>query len=263
MAPMKLGVIITAAGASRRFGGKDKLNADLGGRPLLHRTVDIFFKHDLPVHIVVAGPAEEDRFAEFQLRHGDKLGLLGVSLCRGGKEHRWQTVKAALGHIPDDCTHIAVHDAARVCAPRDLLDRVFEAARRHDAVVPAVAVADTLKRVSQEAIVDQEHDPLDAVLGGGASGVTLKSVVETVSRDLLVGAQTPQVFEAGLLNRAYLQDDLSSTDDAGLVERLGEPVVVVEGDPMNIKVTRPGDIRLAMAILGLRAPRERAVHKRF
>jgi 2-C-methyl-D-erythritol 4-phosphate cytidylyltransferase len=259
---MKLGVIIPAAGASQRFGGKDKLNADLAGRPLLHRTVEVFVNHECCADIIVAGPADNDSFAEFRLRHGDKLGLLGVSLCQGGKEHRWQTVKAALEHVPDDCTHIAVHDAARVCASHQLLDRLFEAASKHDAVIPAVPVADTLKEVSAKAIIDDDIDPLDAVLGSG-SNVTVRQVVKTVSRENLVGVQTPQVFKADLLRKAYEQDDLSSTDDAGLIERLGEPVVVIEGDPMNIKVTRPNDLRLAMAILGLRAPKDRPTHKRF
>lgn len=261
---MRLGVIIPAAGASRRFGGRDKLNEDLGGRPLLHRTVEIFVNHDAPAHILVAGPAEENGFGEFKMRHGDKLALLGVSLCPGGKTHRWETVKAALAHLPNDCTHVAVHDAARPCASRQLIDRVVAAAAKHDAVIPAIDVPDTLKRVSAETKDDRDIDPLDALLGaGGKSNTNVRTVVETVSRENLVAVQTPQVFTADLLRRAYEQADLSSTDDAGLVERLGETVAVVEGEPTNIKVTTPGDIRIVMAILGLKPAKERAAHKRF
>jgi len=76
-------------------------------------------------------------------------------------------------------------------------------------------------------------------------------------------AQTPQVFERDLFERAYAQPDLTSTDDAQLVERLGERVVVVEGDPRNIKITRPADISLARSIMGLKGPVEREAHKRF
>jgi len=260
---MKLGIIIPAAGASTRFGGADKLNTDLGGRPLLHRTVELFTKHDLPLQVVVAGPADEDRYNEFHLRHSDKLGLLGVTLCRGGARHRWQTVQAALAHIPEECTHIAVHDAARPCVTRQLLDRLFAAVQNHDAVIPAIDVPDTLKRVSAETIQETNVDPLDAILGAGASGPTLHCVLETISRANVVAVQTPQVFKASLLRRAYEQDDLTSTDDASLVERLGEPVVVVQGEAGNIKVTKPGDARLAMAILGLRPGKQRAIHKRF
>jgi len=75
--------------------------------------------------------------------------------------------------------------------------------------------------------------------------------------------QTPQVFESGLLRRAYDQTDLSSTDDAGLVERLGERVVVVEGDVRNLKITRPADLELARAVIGVRAPEGRPMNKKF
>ena len=263
MTPMKLGVIIPAAGASSRFGGRDKLNEDLGGRPLLHRTVELFVNHDAADVIIVAGPAPENGFDEFKLRHGDKLALLGVTLCPGGRDHRWQTVKNALAHVPPDCTHIAVHDAARPCASRQLIDRVVEAARKHDAVIPAIDVPDTLKRVSAAAAVDQDIDPLDALLGASPTTSKVRTVEATVSRENVVAVQTPQIFQADLLRRAYEQDDLSSTDDAGLVERLGAPVVVVEGEATNLKVTRPADIRVVMAILGLKPTRERAAHKKF
>jgi 2-C-methyl-D-erythritol 4-phosphate cytidylyltransferase len=79
----------------------------------------------------------------------------------------------------------------------------------------------------------------------------------------VVAVQTPQVFEAGLLRRAYAQKNLESTDDAQLVERLGERVVVVEGEVTNIKITRPSDMKIAMAVLGLKPAAERETHKRF
>ena len=89
-------------------------------------------------------------------------------------------------------------------------------------------------------------------------------MTETLDREGLVEVQTPQVFEAGLLRRAYEQADLSgATDDASLVERLGEPVYVVEGDPCNVKVTRPADLKLMRAILGVKPPAERPAHKSY
>lgn len=261
---MKLAVIIPAAGASARFGGKDKLSEDLGGRPLLHRTVELFVNHDRPAQIIVAGPADGPRFDEFKLRHGDRLALLGVTLCAGGADHRWETVHAALEHVDPDCTHIAVHDAARPAATPRLLDRVFDAALAHDAVIPGIDVSDTLKRVGAEAVASGAHDPLDALLAGpGGSSSDAREVVETVPRENVVAVQTPQVFAADLLRRAYAQADLSSTDDAGLVERLGARVVVVPGDATNIKVTRPEDVRLVMAIMGLKPAAGRATHKKF
>ncbi|MCA9297649.1 MAG: 2-C-methyl-D-erythritol 4-phosphate cytidylyltransferase, partial [Phycisphaerales bacterium] len=267
LAPMKLAVIIAAGGKSTRFAndsaiGRSKLDEDLGGRPVLQRTVELFCKRDDVDLIVVAGPA--DGYDEFVIRHGDKLGLLGVKVCKGGETHRWETVQNALEQIDDSFTHIAVHDAARPCTPPELIDRMFEAAQKHDAVVPGVEVHDTLKRISDEAKIEEDIDPLDAILGdAGKSKVKTRTVTGTVDRAGLVAVQTPQVFSAPLLRRAYAQSDLSSTDDAGLVERVGEEVVVIEGDPRNIKITRGIDLKVARSVLGAKGEQSRAAHKRF
>ncbi|MCH7960710.1 MAG: 2-C-methyl-D-erythritol 4-phosphate cytidylyltransferase [Planctomycetes bacterium] len=266
---MKVAVIIPAAGFSRRFGegqefARSKLDEDLGGRSVLQRTIEMFTKRDEVHAIIVAGPYDEEAFAEFKLRHGDKLSILGVTICRGGKTHRYETVAAALEHVPDECTHIAVHDAARPCTPVELLDRVFDAAAQQDAVVPAIEVDETLKRVSAAETIAAEADPVDAILGdAGKANTGFRTIEETIDRTRLMAAQTPQVFKADLLRRAYAQDELSSTDDASLVERLGEPVVVVRGDPRNIKITRSADLRVARAILGVRSGQPKAAHKRF
>ncbi len=270
---MRVAVLIPAAGYSKRYaeadplgGARSKLDEDLGGRPVLQRTVELFANYASPdvtiAGIVVAGPHDEAAFGEFRLRYGDKMGLLGVSICRGGKTHRYETVKAALDHVPADATHIAVHDAARPCASQALLDRVFDAASRHPAVVPAIEVSDTLKRLSDEEVDDPGADPLAAILGAGKRH-PLRAVEATVERDRLVAVQTPQVYEAALLKEAYAQSNIDCTDDATLVERLGRRVVVVEGDPLNVKITRPVDLRIARAVLGVSGPAERPVHKRF
>jgi 2-C-methyl-D-erythritol 4-phosphate cytidylyltransferase len=264
MVAMQIAVILPAAGASSRFGAGSKLDADMGGRPVLQRTLELFVHRDEVKAVVVAGPHEEEAWNEFSLRHADKIGLYGGVVCRGGVRHRWETVRAALEHVPEGCTHIAVHDAARPCTPPELIDRVFRAGATHDAVVPCVEITDTVKRLSPQGQAKQEIDPLDAILGGGdARGVTVRTVEATVARERLALAQTPQLFSADLLRRAYAQENLDSTDDAGLVERLGEPVAVVEGDARNIKITRPHDVTVAMAILGLRAPKGRESHKKF
>lgn len=271
---MKIAVVIPAAGFSRRFAAsagyeapRSKLDEDLGGRPVLHRTIETFTSYDAPDRtlnpVIVAGPHDEQAFAEFQMRHGDKLSILGVRLVRGGQTHRWQTVKAALDAVPEDATHIAVHDAARPCVSTQLLDRVFDAAAKHDAVAPGLDLTDTIKRVSAEPLPDDGADPLAAILGAETKGPGLRTVEETIERAGIVAVQTPQVFAADLLRRAYAQSDLDSTDDAGLVERLGLQVVVVEGDAANLKITHPLDLKLAHAVLNLRAPAGRPTHKRF
>lgn len=264
---MRLAVIIPAAGASTRYrqagGVRHKLDEDLGDRPVLHRVVELFTQRDEVHTIILAGPHDQADFDEFCTRHGAKLGFYGVRLCRGGAAHRWESVRNAIELVDDTSTHIAVHDAARPCTPSELIDRVLEAARRFDAVVPAVPIADTVRRVAEEP-EPADADPLDAILGGGGrTNARVQRASETVPRDGLVAVQTPQIFKRSLLLRAYAQSDLASTDDAGLVERLGEPVRVVAGDPRNIKITVPSDLELARAIAKVAPPRERPPHLRF
>lgn len=268
MAPMNVCVVIPAAGGSTRF-GVDKLGQDLGGRALLLRTVELFTKRDEVKSIIVAAPP--DSFDEFRERHGATLGFHGVQIVEGGRIERWETVRNALAAVPAEATHVAIHDAARPSTPSELIDRVFEAARLFDAVIPGVPIHATVKRVSAEGESAIEADPIaDLILGDPNPGDGAKptrqarAVVETVDRRNLVAIQTPQVFTAALLRRAYAQAALDgATDDAQVVERLGERVMVIDGDPRNIKVTTPADLELVRAILRLPPPSERPVHKRF
>ncbi len=271
---MNVAVIIAAAGASRRFSqaaareqglstDRSKLDEDLGGRPVLQRTIELFNQRPDVSSIIVAGPADAAAMDEFKLRYGDKLGMLGCKLCTGGKTHRWETVKNALALVPATCTHVAVHDGARPCTPADLIDRVFAAAEKHAAVIAAIDVPDTLKRVHAEPLIEESADPFAAILGEGPKRPPNRVVQETLDRARIVAVQTPQVFARDLLSRAYAQADLSGTDDAQLVERLGERVVVVAGDARNIKITLPNDVVLARAIIGARPPSEKPAHLRF
>lgn len=266
---MNVSVIIPAAGASRRY-GSDKLLQDLGGRSLLLRTVELFTKRDEVKSIIVAAPP--DAMDEFRERYGAQLSFHGVRVLEGGRKERWETVRNALAAVPPEATHVAIHDAARPAATMELLDRVFEAARVFDAVVPGVDIHATVKRVGDETESAVEEDPIaDLILGGGedadapaARGAQARRVTETIDRRNLVAIQTPQVFAKALIQRAYAKAKLDGvTDDAQVVERLGEPVRVVDGDPRNIKVTTPADLELIRAILRLAAPAGRPVHKRF
>jgi 2-C-methyl-D-erythritol 4-phosphate cytidylyltransferase len=251
MSEPRFGVIIPAAGRSRRFGIGDKLSQDVGGRPMLLRTVELFTRRDDVAAIVVAAPPDE--LDEFRTRFGTQLGFHGAKVVAGGTIERWETVRNALAAIPEDCTHVAVHDAARPAASEELLQRVFDAARVHDAVIPGDPVTSTLKRVSEETVdAEQEDAVADAILGSFAESTKIKGrrVTGTVPREHLVAVQTPQVFRAELLRRAYAQGGLEgATDDAMLVERLGAEVIVVDGDPRNVKVTTPADLALVRALL--------------
>lgn len=266
---MNVCVIIAAAGRSARFGQGDKLSQDLGGRAVLLRSVELFTKRDEVRSIVVAGPAEE--FESFREKFGPALGFHGAKLVKGGRDHRWETVRNALNEpdaVPADATHIAVHDAARPAASAELIERVFSAAATLDAVIPVVPISATLKRITAEAEqvrADDDDALADAILGDvGKVSFAAREVIATIDRTNLVEVQTPQVFRAELLRRAYAQDDLvGATDDAELIQRLGEKVHAVEGDACNLKITRPADLRLVRAILNLPPPAERPVHKRF
>jgi 2-C-methyl-D-erythritol 4-phosphate cytidylyltransferase len=259
---MNVAVIIPAAGSSTRFGEADKLMQDLGGRALLIRSVEPFTRHEAVRSIIVAGPPEPPSAYElFKERFGPTLGFHGASVVRGGSIDRWETVRNALSAVPDDATHVAVHDAARPNVSPALLDRLVDAATRFDAVIPAVAVRSTVKRVAEEEADATAGEPdaiADSILGDvGKKTAVAHRVVETVDRTRLVEVQTPQIFTLDLIRRAYEQPDLTGvTDDAGAVERLGEPVHVVDGELANLKITTPEDLELVRAIMKARPPRE-------
>ncbi|MBM4115211.1 MAG: 2-C-methyl-D-erythritol 4-phosphate cytidylyltransferase [Phycisphaerae bacterium] len=261
---MKVAVILPAAGKSVRFGLGDKLGQDLGGRPVLLRSVEAFAKRDDVAVVIVAAP--EDGVDAFRDRYGVQLAFHGVKIVAGGRE-RWESVRNALALVPAECTHVAVHDAARPLVNQELIDRVFAAAGVAGAAIPGEPVSATLKRVTEETFDASADDAIvDSILGGGGDGepvgdgVKGRRVVETVPRERMMAIQTPQVFERSLFERAYAQQGLDgATDDASLVERLGESVLVVQGDPRNLKITTQADLALAKLMLGARLPGDRPV----
>lgn len=262
---MKISVILPAAGQSKRFNAaaaaadagapaKSKLEIALAGKPVFLHAIELFINREDVGQVILA--VDPDKVEEFRFRHGDKLGFHGVQIVPGGRVERWETVLNAINAVDEDCTHIAIHDAARPLATKTLIDRVFTVAASRPAVIPGLPVSATLKRTASLAMDDMEKpDPLDALLGSvGKVKHDITEVVATVDRTGVVEVQTPQVFEKSLLRRAYAQitegriDGKGITDDAGLVEALGQTVYVVEGEAVNLKITRPGDMELAEAI---------------
>ena len=264
MQPLKVAVLLPAAGSGRRFGAasKPKVETDLAGKPAFLWSIDLLARRADVGDVILA--VHPDRLAEFRFAYGDALELQGVTLVPGGTVERWETVALALDRVSDRHTHVAVHDAARPLLSDDLVDRVFAAAERFDAVIPAVPCAGTLKRVEDVPPEQQPRDAVDDILGGPGevAGPPAQRVVETLDRRGVVEVQTPQVFRFDLLQRAYaaLRDGRIETeritDDAGLVESLGEPVYTVEGEATNLKITRPADAELAAALLERRAAAE-------
>jgi len=178
--------------------------------------------------IVVA--AAEHRSATQALLDGRPRRAPELRWADGGPT-RQDSVASGLAALPDDCDAVLVHDGARPFVGAPLVERLLDGLRRADAVVPGVAESCTLKRVGH----------------GG-------EVVETVERAGVVRIQTPQVFRPGLLRRAHEQarrDGVVGTDDGMLVENLGQPVLVVEGDEFNLKVTTKRDIFLMQCLVNL------------
>ncbi len=220
-------VILPAAGASRRFRDKNykKPFAPLSGKAVWLHSAEKFLSH-ADVRQVIVVISEQDR-EEFQRKFGANLAILDVEVCQGGAE-RTDSIANALTRVRGDVDLVAVHDAARPCLSEKWLDAVFEAAFHNGAAILAEPVSATLKRV------DEKN----------------KKIETTVDRQSLWAAQTPQVFRRDLLLRAYAaRSDTPATDDAMLVESLGEQVMVVPGSPLNIKITTRDDLRLAEQIL--------------
>ena len=266
-----ISVILPAAGVGQRFrgAGRDaeasasKIEYLLDRRPVFLHAIDALRTRPEIGQVLMA--VHPERVDEFRLRWGEVLADRGVRLVAGGTRERWETVSLALQQVDPESTHVAVHDAARPIVPADLLDRLIRAARRWPAVVPALPVSDTLKRVGDAApatIADpaEDTDQADRIFAAiqeppGHVSPQHRTIIETVPRADLVAVQTPQVFSRPLLERAYaalLQDPGDTrriTDDASLVEALGEPVVTVDGHGSNLKLTRPEDADLLTALI--------------
>lgn len=216
-------VIIPAAGSGTRMGGGTaKQFLPLRGEPVLVRTVRLFSACPLADEIVIA--AGDIPTTRQLVGHLPK-----VSRIVPGGPTRQDSVWAALQAVHSRPRIVAVHDAARPLLSREVLEGVLRAAALHPAQVVAVPVQDTIKQVADDG-----------------------RVVATPDRGVLWAAQTPQVFWADVLVRAFRQamaDGFTGTDDASLVERIGVPVRVFPGEPGNIKLTTPADFKAAEAVL--------------
>lgn len=204
--------------------GLDKLWVDVAGRPLLFHSLRALASAGVADRLVLVAP--RDRWTEAEALAHD-AGLTPVALAEGGPR-RQDSVRAAL-EATEGCDIVAVHDAARVLCPPRLLADVVAAADEHGAATAAVPIVDSVKRVGDGDVI-----------------------VETLDRAELVAVQTPQAFRRELLVEAHRLATVHGwvvDDDCALVERAGGTVVVVRGDPANIKVTTPVDLEVVRARL--------------
>lgn len=216
---MSVWAVLAAAGRGERLGSdRPKAFARLGGRPLLAEPLERLESSDWVERIVIAAPPG---WEEPSILVAEELAATKVSSVVPGGATRSESVRLALEDVPGEAAVVLVHDAARPLLPEAVIERVLAAlSEGWDGVVPALPVADTVKRVDGN------------------------RVIETLPRTDLVAVQTPQAFLADVLRRAVSGDVSNATDCASLVEAGGGRVTWVEGDPRLLKVTDAGDLAL-------------------
>lgn len=215
-------VLIVAGGKGLRMGTElPKQFLPIGGKPVLMRTLEAFHAYDPTLKIILVLPVTQQAYWKELCRHHNFT--LPHEVANGG-ETRFHSVKNGLAYVTEPGL-VGVHDGVRPFVSQEVITRCYEQAADKKAVVPVVGVVETVRHLEGE-----------------------KSV--TVNRDAYKLVQTPQVFDAELLKRAYEQPYTSAfTDDASVVEALGISVTLVEGNRENIKITTPFDLKIAAALL--------------
>ncbi len=217
------GAVIVAAGSASRMGGVDKIMADLGGEPVIVRTVRQFQECDAIKEIVIVTREELLVPIMNKCHVFDKVTAVVV----GGKS-REESVSMGLNTLSDKVKLVAIHDGARPLVTWELIDRVVRAANSYGAAAPGIPVKDTVK-----------------IVEGGI-------VSSTPERAKLQAVQTPQVFDFDLIRGAHKYariEGLKLTDDCSAVEAMNMSVKMVVGDEENIKITTPMDLQIAQMLL--------------
>ena len=220
-------VIFPAAGAGRRMkADRNKVLLELSGVPILLRTLRRFSAVPAVAELIVVVAKDEIAFVEGMLEKAQ--GLKPWCVVQGGAERQY-SITNGMAHLAADADIVLVHDAARPLVSLAAIEAVIFAAREKGAAIAAVRAKNTIKVVGEDGRVEA-----------------------TPSRASLWEVQTPQGFRREILERAYekaAQDGFLGTDDASLVERIGEAVFVVESDYGNLKITTPEDLWMAEALL--------------
>ncbi|SEA38619.1 2-C-methyl-D-erythritol 4-phosphate cytidylyltransferase [Desulfuromusa kysingii] len=230
---MKATVLIPAAGTGRRMGGSiNKQYLELAGKPVLAHTLTLFENHPQVENIYLIVSSDDISYCQEQIV--DRFKFNKVSRIIAGGAERQDSVRNGLKALTEDGFNqphrpILIHDGARPLFDCKRLSALIEAVEESGACTIGVPVKDTIKDVVN------------------------KTITGSPDRSRLWQAQTPQGFQYRLINDAFTQADADgfvATDDASLLERLGHPVQILEGDYRNIKVTTPEDILVAVALLG-------------
>lgn len=217
--------ILVAGGKGLRMGGDiPKQFLPIGGKPVLMRTIEVFRQAYVDIHIILVLPASQQEYWQQLCR--EYAFSVPFRIADGG-ETRFHSVSNGLKLVPDDAEGIVgVHDGVRPFVSVETVRRCYDEAVERGAVVPVVSVVETVRQIRED-------------------GTSV-----TVPRDAYKLVQTPQAFRVSLLKEAYRQPYIPAfTDDASVVEALGKPVHLVEGNRENIKITTPADIRFADGLL--------------
>jgi 2-C-methyl-D-erythritol 4-phosphate cytidylyltransferase len=217
----RVAAIIPAAGSGVRLGADiPKAFLELGGLSLLTRSA--LAMSTVADVLIIAAPVDGLDEASAQLAQVDAE----IHIVAGG-EHRQESVAKALRMVPADVSIVLVHDAARPLVPIEVSQNVVAAIRAGaKAAIPVLPLVDTIKRVNNNGIA-----------------------IETVDRNQLRRVQTPQGFDRATLDLAYRNPEVVATDDAGLMDALGIPVVTVAGDERSLKITTMADVQHALSLL--------------
>ncbi len=219
----RLGVVIVAGGKGVRMGGgaTPKQFRFLGQLPILAHSINIFSQVDPSAQIVVVLPSEHIQYWQ---NLASRFSVAKHSTIAGGAE-RFDSVKCGIDALSKDCEIIAVHDGVRPMCSIELIDRAIYCATANGSAVPVIDVVDSFREVADEGS-------------------------RIVDRSKLRAVQTPQIFDAITLRRAYRQPYIDTfTDDASVVESMGERIILCQGDRSNIKITTTEDIIFANALL--------------
>lgn len=225
----RIAAILPAAGLGTRMGAETpKQFLELDGVPIVILSLRRIASCELITEIIVATRADE--VARLEERVGKEKFKQKVRVVRGG-DSRQDSVARALEQVSSDTEIVVVHDAVRPFVTREQITRVIEEARNCRAAILGIPAMDTVKEVKRASL------PEDVAL-----------ITGTIPRERVVLAQTPQAFATSLLKEAFARaqaDGVGASDEAGLVERLGHEVRVVQGSERNLKITKPSDMELA------------------
>ena len=228
-------LIVVAGGRGLRMGGElPKQFLKIGGRAVLHRTIERFVSAcpDLRV-VTVMNPDYIDFWKNYCLSSGMVVPQI---IVRGGMP-RFHSVRNALEKVPSGAV-VAVHDGVRPFVSESLIRRMFVAAENVPALIPVLPCTDTMRTL--------------AAKRDASGNEVLEALDIKVDRSVLYSVQTPQIFHSDVLKTAYFQPyDTSFTDDASVIERSGVPLSFIKGERLNIKLTTREDLLLADAILNM------------